>query len=129
MSGGYDMFEQILDAVKGAAGTDLSAAPHKGRAESVVYRWFPLSDDGSLATARLELRFMSETLAAAVERLGRVKAAILSQGDSGVIGTGSRTLVVSQVAEGATSGYSRGRGLYFVKAGFLVRGRSDGYDA
>ena len=123
------MFEQIMEAIRSAAGTEVAAAPCRRRAESVVYRWYPLSDDGSLATARLELRFMSESLREAVERLSRVKGKILSQGDSGVIGTGSHTLVVSQTPEGSGSGYARGSGLYFVKAGFLIRGRSDSYDA
>lgn len=123
------MFEQIIEAIRSAAGTEVTPAPHRRRAESVVYRWYPLTDDGSLATARLELRFMSESLAEAVSRLSRVKQQILSQGDSGVIGSGCDTLIVSQTPEGSGSGYARGSGLYFVKAGFLVRGRSEGHAA
>lgn len=116
--------ETILSAVREAAGVPVCPAPRRAPGDAVIYRWYPGTDDGSLARGRLELRFTAARLTDALRRVEDVTRALVGEGDSAVVGEGADAVLVIRVPEGGGSGYIRGAGLYFVKAGFLASARS-----
>lgn len=118
------LLQVIRDAVPGA---EVTPAPGRHCGEAVIYRWYPGADDGSLRTSRLELRVTAERLRTVLDDLAAIREAIVSDGDVGVVGEGAAALAVTESSEGGGSGYLTGPGLYYVKAGFRVRGRSDLY--
>lgn len=114
----------LLDAVRESSGVPVCPAPQRSSGDAVIYRWYPGTDDGSLCRGRLELRFTAARLADALRRAENVTRALVGEGDSGAVGEGADTVLVIRVPEGGGSGYIRGAGLYFVKAGFLASARS-----
>ncbi|MCQ2423675.1 MAG: hypothetical protein MJ088_02110 [Clostridia bacterium] len=116
--------ETLLAAVREAAGVPVCPVPLKTAGEAVVYRWYPGVDDGSLCRGRLELRFVAAHIADALRRVETVTRALVGEGDSAIVGEGASAVLVIRVADGGGSGYCRGTGLYFVKAGFLASARS-----
>lgn len=117
------MHDRLIKAASRALHVPLYAAPGVLGVPSAVYRYYPLRSDGSLCTARLEVRVFHTSLSAAAAELEALRDAIVSDGDTGIVGSGGDTLVICQTDEGARSGYVRGTGLYYVKAGFEAQGR------
>ena len=77
---------------------------------------------GRRKSGRLEVRFVSPSLAGAMAMYGSARSALVSEADFDRVGTGIRAVHVEEVAEGSSCGYIRKSGLYFVKSGFLLTG-------
>ena len=117
------MHDRLVSAAAKALGVPLLPAPGNVGAPSAVYRYYPGKSDGALCTARLEVRVFHTSVSAAAAEIEALRRAIVSDGDTGIVGEGGDTVVVCQSDEGAHSGSVRGTGLYFVKAGFEAQGR------
>ena len=113
------MLEAVLMKLKDALpGARIIPAPSAFLTDTAVYRYFP----GKSGSGRLEVRFVSPSLAGAMAMYGSVRSALVSEADYDRVGTGIRTVHVEEVAEGSSCGYIRKSGLYFVKSGFLLTG-------
>ena len=119
-----DRMTGVLKAVSDALSVPLYPAPARGIFPCAVYRYFPSESDGSAACSRLEVRVIAPLPAQAVREMTALRRALTSDGDEGVLEDGSGTLLVCQTEEGSGSGFLRGCGLYYVKAGFQIRGRA-----
>ena len=119
-----NMFKYVLDAAAGALRVPLMPAPARHTVPSAVYRYFPGESDGALTSARFEVRIFARTPAECAEELERLRRAIVADGDAGVIGDEADPLIVCETKEGSGSGFVRGGELYFVKAGFDIKGRA-----
>ena len=98
---GTAMLEAVLMKLKDALpGARIIPAPSAFLTDTAVYRYFPGKSGGRRKSGRLEVRFVSPSLA----------------------GRGIRAVHVEEVAEGSSCGYIRKSGLYFVKSGFLLTG-------
>lgn len=118
-----NMHDRLIHAAARALHVSLSPAPAKAGKPAAVYRYYPGKSDGALCTARLEVRVFHDSLGAAAAEIDALTQAIVSDGDTGIVGSGGDTIVVCRSDEGAHSGFVRGTGLYFVKAGFDAQGR------
>ena len=74
-------------------------------------------------TATFTVRVFASTVTEAAEELSRVRRALVSDGDLGLIGDADNLLLVRETSEGASSGYVRGAQVYFIQAGFTISGR------
>ncbi len=117
------MHDRLIRAAADALRVPLTPAPGNLGIPSAVYRYYPGKTDGALCTARLEVRVFHTSIAEAAAEIDALCRAIVSDGDTGVVGEHGDTIVVCQSDEGAGSGSVRGTGLYFVKAGFEAQGR------
>ncbi|MBQ8746395.1 MAG: hypothetical protein IJZ08_00830 [Clostridia bacterium] len=115
--------DRLIEAAARALHVPLMPAPGGLGVPSAVYRCFPGRSDGALCAARLEVRVFHHSLSAAAEEIEALSRAIVSDGDTGILGKGGDSLVVCRTADGAGSGYLRGTDLYFVKAAFEAEGR------
>lgn len=118
-----EMHDRLIAAAKAALTVPLSPAPGRCGTPSAVYRYTPGRSDGALCTARLEVRVFHESPSLAAREITALRRALVADGDTGVVGEGGDALVICQTDEGGASGYARGTGLYFIKAGFEVEGR------
>lgn len=118
------MYDMLLTAVKNALRVPLFPAPGRTVAPGAVYRFYPGRSDGALCTARLNVRVFHRSVADAMAEIDRLRRALLSDGDTGIVGTGGDALVVCGTDEGGRAGRVRGTDLYFVQAGFAVQGRT-----
>ncbi len=115
--------ERLIEAARRALHVPLLPAPGSLGIPSAVYRCMPGKSDGALCAARLEVRVFHRSPSAAAEEIDALSRAIVSDGDTGIVGEGGDTLVVCRTDNGADSGYIRAAELYFVKAAFETQGR------
>lgn len=118
------MFSCVIGAAAAALPVPLRPAPARGGAPCAVYRYRPGRSDGAMAAARLEVRVFARSAAEAAGALEGLRRAIVTDGDSGGIGTDGAALVVRETDEGGECGYVRGSGLYYMQTGFDIRGRA-----
>ena len=120
---GTAMLEAVLMKLKDALpGARIIPAPSAFLTNTAVYRYFPGKSGGRRKSGRLEVRFVSPSLAGAMAMYGSVRSALVSEADFDRVGRGIRAVHVEEVAEGSSCGYIRKSGLYFVKSGFLLTG-------
>ena len=115
--------DRLIETATRVLRVPLMPAPGGLSTPSAVYRCFPGKSDGSLCAARLEVRVFHRSVAEAAEEIETLSRAIVSDGDTGILGNGGDTVVVCRTADGAGSGRVRGTDLYFVKAAFEAQGR------
>ena len=115
------MLEAVLMKLKDALpGARIIPAPSAFLTDTAVYRYFPGKSGGRRKSGRLEVRFVSPSLAGAMAMYGSARSALVSDFDR--VGPGIRAVHVEEVAEGSSCGDIRKSGLYFVKSGFLLTG-------
>ena len=117
------MLKLILERIRETLpGTRIIPAPCAFRGNTVVYRYYSSASVGRRTSARLELRFVSDTLAGAMAMYSDVRGAIISDSDLDRVGEGVRAVHIQDIPEGSSSGYIRKSGMFFIKAGFAVTG-------
>lgn len=117
------MLEAVLMKLRDALpGVRIIPAPSAFLTDTAVYRYFPGKSGGRRKSARLEVRFVSPSLAGAMAMYGSARSALVSEADFDRVGTGICAVHVEEAAEGSACGYIRKSGLYFVKSGFLLTG-------
>ena len=118
------MHDRLMAAVRDALTVPLTPAPGRIGEPSAVYRCRPGRSDGALCTERLTVRVFHNSPAEAMEEIDALRRALVSDGDTGIVGTGGDALVICETDEGAAAGYVRGTALYYVQAGFEALGRA-----
>ncbi len=119
------MLYKVLDRVAATLDIPLYPAPARTFGSCAVYRWYPGQSDGVRSSGRLEIRVTAPHITDAAEKLELIRQAIVGEGTSGISDGCGGTLTVCRSNEGASSGYIRGSGLYYIKAGFDVNGRGE----
>ena len=56
--------------------------------------------------------------------IDRIRHALITDGDTGVIGEGDGALILCGTDDGGGFGFVRGTGFYYMQAGFDVKGRA-----
>ena len=118
------MQKTVLSAATTAMTVPLFPAPSYHAPPCAVYRYYPAGSDGAKRTATFTVRVFASTVTEAAEELSRLRRALVSDGDLGLIGDADNLLLVRETSEGATSGYVRGAQVYFIQAGFTISGRA-----
>jgi len=116
--------ETVVNAAGEALGLPLYPAPARGGFPCAVYRFAAAESDGSYADARFEVRIITSTAAEAAQKMTALRRVLVRDGDSGVLYDGSGNLLIRQTNEGSGAGYLHDCGMYFMKAGFEIRGRA-----
>lgn len=117
------MLDTIISAVcRICPDVRLFPAPGRVRGRCIIYRIRPSRSQGRRKSARLEMKFVGESLADAYSLYMRVRDAIVSRADERRIGEGVHALSVEEIAEGGRSGYIQKTGMYYVSAGFYAVG-------
>lgn len=80
------MITDIVSALESATSLDVFPFWTDELKECIVYEWTPLSDDGSVQTARLTTRIKTKSMATAEENAIAVKNALVSIGDGSPVG-------------------------------------------
>lgn len=117
-------FERITEAAAAALSVPLIPAPARGALPCAVYRYHPGQSDGAMAKSRLEVRVFAPSASAAAREMTSLRRALVTDGDSGTLTDESGTLLICETDEGGGEGFLRGCGMYFMKAGFEIRGRA-----
>lgn len=118
------MLSTVVSAASAALTVPLTPAPARQAPPCAVYRYYPSGSDGSVQTAVFTVRVFAPTVVAAANELGRLRRALVSDGDMGRIGDAADPILVRETAQHALSGYVRGAGIYFLQAGFTISGRA-----
>ena len=116
-------FTTILQAVENALRVPLTPAPCRTAGECAVYRLIPGKSDGALERAYLHIRVFCHTAADAAAQQARLRAALIADGDSGVLGTGVGALIVCATDRGGEVGVAKS-GMYYCQSGFEICGRA-----
>lgn len=78
------MLTKVVEVMQNAVGEDLPVKPFgiDEPAEAVCYTWTPQTDDGAVATGRLELRLITRTVAKAEELRKSLISTLVTVGDN-----------------------------------------------
>ena len=118
------MLPTIVSAAEAALTVPLTPAPARQAPPCAIYRYYPTASDGAKQTAIFTVRVFASTVERAAGELSRLRRALVSDGDLGLIGDAANLLLVRETAHHALSGYVRLAGVYFVQAGFTISGRA-----
>ena len=117
-------YDRLMAAVRDALGVPLIPAPGYLGVPSAVYRCRPGRSDGALCTLRLTVRVFHNSPAEAMAELAALRRALVSDGDTGIVGLGGDAIVICETDEGSAAGRIRGTDLYYAQAGFEAQGRA-----
>lgn len=112
------MLQQILSRIReNIPDVKIVPSPVKFLGEAVSYRFIPCRSENFRPCARLELRFISQSMQGAMKLYKAARRSVVSEYGTDKISEGTH---IEEISQGASSGYISGTGLYYVKAGFLV---------
>ena len=118
------MLSTIVSAAAAALSVPLTPAPARQHPPCAVYRYYPAGSDGAKQNAVFTVRVFASTVETAAMELGRLRRALVNDGDMGQLGDAQDPYLVRETAQYALSGYVRGSGIYFLQAGFTISGRA-----
>lgn len=118
------MLSTIVSAAAAALTVPLTPAPARKIPPCAVYRYYPAGSDGMKGSAVFTVRVFASTVEEAAAELGRLRRALVSDGDTGRVGDASDPCLVRETARHSLGGYVRGAGIYFIQAGFSISGRA-----
>ena len=116
--------QTLVNAAADALGMPVYPAPARGGFPCAVYRFTTGASDGSYADSRFEIRIFAGTASAVQDGMQKLRRTLVRDGDSGVLADEGGNLLIRQTDEGSGAGYLHDCGIYFMKAGFDVRGRA-----
>jgi len=119
-----DIFTEVICAAQSALRVPLIPAPCRGKSPCAVYRYRPGAVDGAGQTAHLEVCVFAPSVTQAEAELTSLRRALVTDGDTGLLGTEAHRILVCGTDNGSAGGYVRDCGLYFLRQGFILRARA-----